>query len=113
MIGRAAIDDPWIFGAARALLERGARVAPPDPAARIALYRELLAANAAARGEKFGVEVTRRHLGLLGPLGAVLRRPLCAATTLAGAFAVLDGAAAEAPPPRAPGQAGSSPAAPC
>lgn len=114
MIGRAAIADPWIFGAARALLERGVRVPPPDPAARVALYRELLAANAAARGEKFGVEVTRRHLGLLGPLGAALRGPLCAAATLAGSFAVLDRAAAGdaaqngVPSARVPGEAGSS-----
>jgi nifR3 family TIM-barrel protein len=90
MIGRAAIDHPWVFREARALLERGLHLAPPDQAERIALYRELLLASAAARGEKYGVEVCRRHLGLLGPQRAALRRPLCAATTLADALAILD-----------------------
>ncbi len=90
MIGRAAIDDPWIFRAARALLERGEQLAPPTDAERVALYRTLLAANVAARGEKPGVEVTRRHLGLLGPrLRTSLRAPICGARTAEAVCAVL------------------------
>ena len=95
MIGRAAIDQPWIFREARALLEgEGGRCATPDGGQRIALYRTLLAANVAARGEKYGVEVTRRHLRMLGPaLHERLRRALCAAKTVADVCGLLDGAA--------------------
>ncbi len=102
MIGRAAIDQPWIFREARALLERGEHVAPPTDAERIALYRELLLANVAARGEKYGVEVSRRHLRLLGPdVSATLRRPLCASVTLAQCLDILDSSCHSAPDDRA------------
>ena len=89
MVGRAAIDHPWVFREARALLERGERLDPPSDDERLAVYAELLRANVAARGEKFGVEVTRRHLGLLGPLRASLRGPLCAAPRLEASLEVL------------------------
>jgi tRNA-dihydrouridine synthase B len=103
MIGRAAIDDPWIFRQARALLDaraghptRSAQPAPPTIAERVQLYRALLAANIASRGERFGVEVTRRHLGVLGPsLRVSLRTPLCRAKTWLEASAVLDGTLAD------------------
>lgn len=65
MIGRAAIDYPWVFREARALLD-GRRMAPPSTSERIDVYRRMLDANIVARGEKFGVEMSRRHLGLLG-----------------------------------------------
>jgi len=92
MIGRAAIDHPWIFREARALLGHGARIAPPDDGDRVAAYRQLLVANARARGEKHGVQVSRRHVRLLGPtLSIALRQPLFAAATLAESLAVLDG----------------------
>lgn len=101
MVGRAAIDHPWVFREARALLEAGVHLDPPSDGERIALYRALLVANAGVRGEKNGVEVCRRHLGLLGPhLRAALRAPLCAAATLAESLAVLDGAAAALSPAR-------------
>jgi tRNA-dihydrouridine synthase B len=94
MIGRAAIDDPWIFREARALLAGGERPERPTEGERVAFYRELLLANVSARGEKYGVEVTRRHLGLLGPdLRASLRAPLCAAPTVEASLAVLGRAA--------------------
>jgi tRNA-dihydrouridine synthase B len=94
MIGRAAIDDPWIFREARALLAGGERPARPTEGERVAFYRELLLANVSARGEKYGVEVTRRHLGLLGPdLRTSLRAPLCAAPTVEASLAVLGRAA--------------------
>ncbi|HKE20290.1 MAG TPA: tRNA-dihydrouridine synthase family protein, partial [Kofleriaceae bacterium] len=102
MIGRAAIDHPWIFREARALLERGETIAPPTDDERIALYREVLLANTTARGETLGVQVSRRHIGMLGPrLAPALRRPLCTATTLAAAHAILDSECQE--PPRGPG----------
>lgn len=90
MIGRAAINHPWIFREARAVLERGAELAPPTDAERTAVYAALLAANAAARGDKWGVEVTRRHIPLLGPARATaLRAPLCATRTVAATRALL------------------------
>jgi tRNA-dihydrouridine synthase B len=100
MIGRAAIDHPFIFREARALLDaragRGSHhgaLAPPTLAERVELFRKILAGNIAARGERFGVEVTRRHLGVLGPtLRVSLRKPLCSAKTAAEVGAVLDGA---------------------
>ncbi|HMI94533.1 MAG TPA: tRNA-dihydrouridine synthase, partial [Polyangiales bacterium] len=103
MIGRAAIDHPWIFREARALLAATAGVPEARPASphaapvsireRIDLYQRVLVANIAARGQRFGVEVTRRHFGLLGPtLRSSLRRPLCSANTLEAVTAVLDGA---------------------
>ncbi|MDQ3364527.1 MAG: tRNA-dihydrouridine synthase family protein, partial [Myxococcota bacterium] len=50
MIGRAAIDHPWIFREAAALLA-GRVSAPPTEAERIACYRGLVVGNAARRGE--------------------------------------------------------------
>jgi hypothetical protein len=41
------------------------------------------------RGEKFGVEVSRRHFGLLGERRAELRAPLCAARTREATLSVL------------------------
>ena len=89
---RAPVDLPR---GARAARRRGRTLATPDDGERLALYRALLVANVAARGEKYGVEVTRRHLKMLGPaLNQSLRLPLCAAKTFADVCAVLDGAAA-------------------
>jgi tRNA-dihydrouridine synthase len=62
MIGRAAIDRPWIFREARALLDGGPRLPPPSDEERWLLYRRTLVDNVAARGENNGVQVTRRHL---------------------------------------------------
>ena len=67
MIGRAAIDHPWIFREATARLA-GQPVVPPTNAERIALLRTLLAANVETRGEGQGVAVSRRHAPLLGDL---------------------------------------------
>src|SRR5439155_4709647 len=62
MVGRRAIEHPWIFREARALLDRGAVIPPPSADERLALCRAHLIANLEARGEPFGVRVTRRHL---------------------------------------------------
>ena len=86
MIGRAAIDHPWIFREATALLA-GAGVAPPSAAERLAMYRALVEGNVAQRGVAAGLGVSRRYLGVLGPLLPELRRPLCTATTLEATLA--------------------------
>jgi tRNA-dihydrouridine synthase B len=94
MIGRASIDHPWIFREARARLA-GSRLAPTTERERVEAYRWLVAANAGQRGERFGVEVTRRHLGLLGPrLRPLLRDALCAARTVDEVRRILDDAPA-------------------
>jgi len=93
MVGRAAIDHPWVFREARALLDRGARLPPPTPEERLALCRRHLKDNVAARGEPFGVRVTRRHLSgyLCGLRGAAsLRRTLLFCDSLEGCLAILD-----------------------
>ncbi len=83
MVGRGAIDHPWVFREARARLAGGSIAAPTEDE-RAELYRAILAANVAQRGERAGVPVTRRHLALLGAARARAVRPrLFAATTVA------------------------------
>jgi len=99
MIGRRAIEHPWIFREARALLERGERLEPPTAEERIALCREHLVANVAFRGEPFGVHCTRRHLAgyLKGlPGAAALRQELNRCDSLEGCLSILDGARSRA-----------------
>ncbi|MFO0755668.1 MAG: tRNA dihydrouridine synthase DusB [Byssovorax sp.] len=94
MVGRAAIEHPFIFREARALLDRGVHLPAPTPEERIALCRAHLLANVEARGEHHGVRVTRRHLsGYLSGLrgAAALRRTLLFCDSLEGCLAILDG----------------------
>ncbi|WP_437311560.1 tRNA dihydrouridine synthase DusB [Sorangium sp. So ce388] len=96
MVGRAAIDHPWIFREARALLDHGARLPGPTAEERLALCRAHLIANTEARGEPHGVRVTRRHLtGYLRglPGASALRRELLFCDSLAGCLDILDSAA--------------------
>lgn len=93
MIGRRAIEHPWIFREVRALLERGEEVAPPTFAERLALCRRQLADNVAERGQPRGVYCTRRHLAgyLTGlPGAAAIRKELLLCPTLEGCLAILD-----------------------
>jgi tRNA-dihydrouridine synthase B len=93
MVGRRAIEHPWIFREARALLDEGIVLALPTPEERIALCREHLVANVAQRGEPFGVHCTRRHLAgyLKGLHGAAsLRQQLNQCDSLEGCLAILD-----------------------
>jgi nifR3 family TIM-barrel protein len=95
MVGRRAIEHPWIFREARALLDRGETADPPSPEERLALCREHLIANVEQRGEPYGVHCTRRHLagylkGLHG--AAALRQQLNGCDSLVGSLAILDGA---------------------
>ncbi len=96
MVGRRAVEHPWVFREARALIDHGLTLAGPTPDERIALCKKHLAANVAHRGEPSGVHCTRRHLagylkGLHG--AAALRQELNHCDTLAGCLAILDGAA--------------------
>ena len=96
MVGRRAIEHPWIFREARALLDHGESIAAPTAAERIALCREHLTANVDQRGEPFGVHCTRRHLAgyLKGlPGAAALRQSLNLCDSLEGCLAILEGAA--------------------
>jgi tRNA-dihydrouridine synthase B len=99
MVGRRAIEHPWIFREARALLDAGDEIALPTSHERIALCREHLMANVARRGEPFGVHCTRRHLSgyLKGlPGAAALRQQLNECDSLDGCLAILDGSRAAA-----------------
>ncbi len=93
MVGRRAIEHPWVFAEARALLDRGELIAPPTHLERVALCRKHLLANVAERGDQKGVQCTRRHLSgyLKGiPGAAALRQKLNTIDSLAGCLAVLD-----------------------
>lgn len=93
MIGRAAIDHPWIFREARALIDEGVHLAPPTFDERIDLCKRHLIANVEERGEPFGVRVTRRHLSgyLRGMPGAsALRQRLLVSDVLAECLDILD-----------------------
>lgn len=95
MIGRRAIEHPWIFREVRSLLDDGVHALPPTPEERIDLCRRHLLANVEARGENFGVKVTRRHLAgyLKGlPGAAALRQKLNTCNALDGCLEILDGA---------------------
>jgi tRNA-dihydrouridine synthase B len=99
MVGRRAIEHPWIFREARALLDRGELMAGPTPEERIALCKEHLIMNVAARGEPHGVRCTRRHLtGYLSGLrgAAQLRQKLNLCDSLAGCLDILSGAEVQA-----------------
>lgn len=92
MVGRAAIDHPWVFGEARALLDRGIEPIGPSAQERFALCREHLLQNVEARGELHGVRVTRRHLtGYLRglPNASAIRRRLLFIESLAGCLDVI------------------------
>ena len=97
MVGRWAIAHPWIFREARALLDRKEHLPPPTPAERRDLYRAHLLANVSARGERYGVQVTRRHLrGYLdGVASPETLRPLLLCETLSGCLSLLDTTAPE------------------
>ncbi len=93
MVGRRAIEHPWIFREARALLDHGVTLPPPTAAERMETCRTHLRANVAQRGEPHGVRCTRRHLsgylrGLRG--AALLRQRLLTCDSLAGCLEILD-----------------------
>jgi len=95
MVGRRAIDHPWVFREIRSLLDTGVEHPPPTVEERLAMCRAHLEANVASRGEHFGVRVTRRHLtGYLKglPGAAALRKRLLVEDSLARCLEILDSA---------------------
>ncbi|MEO6418377.1 MAG: tRNA-dihydrouridine synthase, partial [Polyangiaceae bacterium] len=94
MVGRTAIDHPWVFREIAARLAGADEIAPPTRAERLDMCREHLVANVAGRGEQHGVRVTRRHLsGYLHGLdgAAAMRRILNQCDTLEACMDVLAG----------------------
>jgi nifR3 family TIM-barrel protein len=93
MVGRRAIEHPWIFREANALLREGKTLAQPTDEERLELCRAHLRLNVEERTEPYGVRVTRRHLSgyLAGLRGASqLRQQLNSCDTLEGCLAILD-----------------------
>jgi nifR3 family TIM-barrel protein len=79
MIGRRAVEHPWIFREARARLDHQPRVATPSFTERIAVCREHLLAMTEARGPRRALRAMRRYYaGYLRPLpnAAVLVKEL-------------------------------------
>jgi tRNA-dihydrouridine synthase len=96
MVGRRAIEHPWIFREANALLREGKTLPPPTNEERLELCRAHLRANVEERTEPYGVRCTRRHLSgyLHGMRGASqLRQQLNSCDSLEGCLAILDSAA--------------------
>jgi tRNA-dihydrouridine synthase B len=92
MVGRRAIEHPWVFREINALLRNGVTVAPPTDEERLELCRTHLRANVEERTEPYGVRVTRRHLSgyLAGMRGASqLRQQLNVCDTLEGCLSIL------------------------
>lgn len=93
MIGRRAMEHPWIFREVRARLEGLARHPPPTAHERLALSREHLLAIAEEHGPRRAVRTMRRYYpGYLGKLTDVrtLLKVLASTTSLEGTLAVLD-----------------------
>ena len=61
MIARGARGNPWIFREARALIDFGEEISPPDWAERMAVAREHASALAASRGER-AFKRMRKHV---------------------------------------------------
>lgn len=61
MVARGAQGNPWIFRAARALLDTGAEIEPPSPLERIDLAREHAAALVEFGGERAFTRM-RKHV---------------------------------------------------
>jgi nifR3 family TIM-barrel protein len=95
MVGRRAIEHPWVFREIHALLRDEKHIAPPTDEERIEMCRTHLRMNVEERTEPYGVRVTRRHLSgyLAGMRGAAqLRQQLNTCDTLDGCLAILDSA---------------------
>jgi len=94
MVGRRAIEHPWVFREIEAAF-RGEPCAPPTAEERIDLCKRHLHANVLVRGERHGCHVTRRHLSgyLHGlPNAAITRRRLMECETEQACVDVLDAA---------------------
>lgn len=93
MIGRRAIDHPWIFREARARLDHRPQVAAPSVSERIALCREHACAMVENRGERLALRAMQRfYAGYLRrvPGAEVWLRELRSCLDLAAVLEVLD-----------------------
>ena len=93
MIGRHAIDHPWVFREVRARLDRGETVAPPTNAERFETCRAHLRARIEERGEHRAVRSMRRYYpGYLSGLrgSAAARRELNTTDTLEAVLALFE-----------------------
>jgi len=93
MIGRRAIQHPWIFRESRARLDHRPQLAAPSVEERIQLCREHLSAMADDRGAREALRAMRRfYAGYLRqvPDAAALLRELSACAELHAASDVLD-----------------------
>ncbi len=89
MIGRRAIEHPWIFREVRARLDRGASHPPPTLAERLSCCRDHLLALAAFKHEHAALRAAKRyHAGYLrGVPGAkILARQLAESRSVEGAL---------------------------
>jgi nifR3 family TIM-barrel protein len=99
MIGRRAIEHPWIFREARARLDHTGKLPAPTLDERFAVCREHLLAMAEDRGERRAVRAMRRaYPGYLKPLPDLpaLIKELNAIPTVQGALEALARAYTEA-----------------
>ncbi len=85
MIGRRAIEHPWIFREARSRLDKQGQLSPPTAVERVELCIEQLCAMAEDRGPGRAIRAMRQHYpGYLRPLpfAADLVRELNSLSTL-------------------------------
>ena len=61
MVGRGAIDNPWIFAQAKHFMKTGVLMSPPDPRQRIETMLEHLRNSIAHKGEHKGVIEFRKY----------------------------------------------------
>lgn len=104
MIGRRAIEHPWIFREIRARLDRTGHVAPPSTGERIDCAREHLLAIAEEHGPRRAVRAMRRYYpGYLSGItdAAIVRKELERTPTLEGTLQVLERAREDAAAPAA------------
>jgi tRNA-dihydrouridine synthase B len=93
MVGRYAIEHPWVFREARALIDRGEVLPEPTLEERIALCREHLELAKEERGELRACRALRRYYPgyLRGIVGSgASRRALNTTDTVAGVHALFD-----------------------
>jgi nifR3 family TIM-barrel protein len=106
MVGRRAIEHPWVFREIRARLDRGEDLAGPTVDERIDLCIRHLRDNVGQRTAPHGVHCTRRHMAgyLKGLPGAsALRQALFQTDSLEGCVELLEAARVRARAIRADG----------
>jgi nifR3 family TIM-barrel protein len=93
MVGRYAIEHPWVFREARAKIDRGATISEPTVEERLALCREHLMLAVEERGELRAVRAMRRYYpGYLRglPGSGTLRRELNVTDALDAVLAIFE-----------------------